>query len=49
MLREPEAAAHAALPTPGSSLLQLHPHPRSALDQSEAASLQALANRTAGR
>lgn len=49
MLQEPGAAAHAALPTPGSGLLQLHPHPRSALDQSVAASLRALANGTAGR
>lgn len=49
MLQEPGAAAHAALPTPGSRLLQLHPHPRTALDQSAAASLQALANGTAGR
>lgn len=49
MLQDLRAAAHAALPTPGSRLLQLHPHPRSALGQSAEASLQALANGTAGR
>lgn len=49
MLPELGAAAHAALPTPGSGLLQLHPHPRIALGQSSAVSLRALANGTAGR
>jgi hypothetical protein len=49
MLWEPGAAAHAELPTPGSRLLQLHPHPRIALDQSAVVSLRALANDAAGR